>query len=120
MQITGMMPQPRMTELGASIDFNTTKLNMALAFSHQDFCAAIRTGGQMFHLKRVSDPDPSIGFVEAGEHFHSCSEPDDVGAAAAMARRHGAALLQDGRDTSWGMSLADAQGYTLHLGQSRA
>ena len=70
MAISGVIPQLRTTDLRSSIRFYTTKLGLQLEFQYQDFYAGIRAGNQVFHLKLVDEKDPSIRFVEDGEHFH--------------------------------------------------
>jgi hypothetical protein len=62
--------QLRTTNLAESIRFYTTKVALTLEFQHQDLCAGIRAGNQLFHLKLSDKKDPSIEFVEKGEHFH--------------------------------------------------
>jgi hypothetical protein len=44
--------------------------------------AGIRAGSQLFHLKLSDEKDPSIEFVDQGEHFHLYLETDDPAAAA--------------------------------------
>jgi catechol 2,3-dioxygenase-like lactoylglutathione lyase family enzyme len=83
MPISAAIPQLRTTDLAASIHFYTTKLGLQLEFRHQDFYAGIRAGNQVFHLKLVDETDPSIAFVEEGEHFHLYLETDDIAATAA-------------------------------------
>ena len=79
----------RTTDLAESIRFYTTKLGLTLEFEYQDFYAGIRAGAQLFHLKLVDEKDPSIEFVEEGEHFHLYLETDDVVAAAATLKENG-------------------------------
>jgi len=75
MAISGVIPQLRTIDLKSSIAFYTTKLGLQLEFQHQDFYAGIRAGSQVFHLKLVDEKDPSIRFVEDGEHFHQTMSP---------------------------------------------
>ena len=70
MQISSAIAQLRTTDLAESIRFYTTKLGLTLEFRYQDFYAGIRAGSQLFHLKLSDEKDPSIEFVEKGEHFH--------------------------------------------------
>jgi hypothetical protein len=51
--------------------------------------AGIRAGGQLFHLKLVDEKDPSIEFVDQGEHFHLYLETDDAAATADALKRNG-------------------------------
>ena len=99
MQILGAIAQLRTTDLAASVRFYTTKVGLTLAFQHKDFYAGIRAGNQLFHLKLVDEKDPSIAFVDRGEHFHLYLETDDAVAAAE--------------------ALKDDQGHTLYFGQNR-
>ena len=122
MQITGVIPQLRTTDLAASIRFYTTKLGLTLEFQYEDFYAGIRAGAQVFHLKLVDERDPSIEFVERGEHFHLYLETDDVAALAAALRAKGVRLVKDVHDTAWGtreFAVHDDQSHTLYFGQAR-
>ena len=122
MVISGVIPQLRTTDLKSSIRFYTTKLGLGLEFQYQDFYAGIRAGNQTFHLKLVDDKDPSIQFVENGEHFHLYLETEDVAAAAAALKANGVPLVKDVHETPWGTKevvINDDQGHTLYLGESR-
>src|SRR4029453_6719840 len=89
MQISGVIPQLRTTDLAESIRFYTTKVGLTLEFQYQDFYAGIRAGSQLFHLKLADEKDPSIEFVENGDHFHLYFETSDVMATAAALKRNG-------------------------------
>ena len=120
MNVSATIAQLRTTDLEASIRFYTTVMGFALEFRFQDFYAGIRTGSQVFHLKRVDDEDPSIEFVRIGEHFHLYFETDDVAAAASALKKAGARLTRDIHRTEWGATeivLEDDQGHTLHVAQ---
>ena len=120
MQISGIIPQLRTTDLARSIDFYTSKLGFILAFQYEDFYAGIRLGGQMVHLKHVDCADPSIAFVDDGGHFHLYLETDDVVSASVAMKQNGIELEQDVHDTPWGTRecvLRDDQGHTLYVGQ---
>jgi catechol 2,3-dioxygenase-like lactoylglutathione lyase family enzyme len=122
MAISGVIPQLRTTDLASSIRFYTTKLGLSLEFQYRDFYAGIRAGNQIFHLKLVDEQDPSIRFVDEGEHFHLYLETTDVAATAAALRANGIALVKDVHETPWGTkeaAIKDDQGHTLYLGQSR-
>lgn len=122
MTISGVIPQLRTTDLASSIRFYTTKLGLSLEFRYQDFYAGIRAGNQVFHLKLVDEKDPSIRFVDEGEHFHLYLETSDVAAAAAALKANGISLVKDVHETPWGTKevvIKDDQGHTLYLGQSR-
>jgi catechol 2,3-dioxygenase-like lactoylglutathione lyase family enzyme len=122
MAISGVVPQLRTTDLKSSIRFYTTKLGLQLEFQYQDFYAGIRAGNQVFHLKLVDEKDPSIQFVEDGEHFHLYLETNDIAAAAAALKANGVSLVKDVHDTPWGtreVVIKDDQGHTLYLGENR-
>ncbi len=122
MQILGAIAQLRTTDLAASVRFYTTKVGLTLAFQHKDFYAGIRAGNQLFHLKLVDEKDPSIAFVDRGEHFHLYLETDDAVAAAEALKRNGVALVRDVHETAWGTKefvIKDDQGHTLYFGQNR-
>lgn len=122
MRISGVIPQLRTTDLAKSIRFYTTKLGLTLEFRYQDFYAGIRAGSQLFHLKLVDEKDPSIEFVDEGEHFHLYLETDDIAVAAATLKENGIGLVKDVHETPWGTRefvIKDDQGHTLCFGGSR-
>lgn len=115
-----MIAQLHTTDLAESIRFYTTKVGLALAFQYQDFYAGIRAGDQLFHLKRVDETDPTIEFVDRGEHFHLYLETDDAAATAAALRERGVPFVKDLHETPWGtreFAVKDDQGHTLYFGQ---
>ena len=122
MQIANIVIQLRTTNLAESIRFYTTTLGFTLEFEYEDFYAGVRAGGQVVHLKLVDEPDPSIEYVEDGEHFHLYLETADVGAAADHLRERGVALVRDVHETPWGTRecvIRDDQGHTIYIGQRR-
>ena len=120
MQIKGVVPQLRTTNLDGSIRFYTTRLGGSLEFRYEDFYAAIRIGSQVVHLKLIDEPDPSIAFVRDGEHFDLYLETEDVAAAAAALERNGVRLARGVQETAWGTRefvIEDDQGHTLYFGE---
>ena len=120
MAITGAVTQLRTTDLGRSIRFYTEKVGLTLEFRYEDFYAGIRAGHQIFHLKLVDEKDPSIEFVDKGDHFHLYFWTDDIQATADMLQRNGVRLVTDVHDTPWGTrecTIKDDQGHTLYFGQ---
>jgi catechol 2,3-dioxygenase-like lactoylglutathione lyase family enzyme len=121
MTVSGVIPQLRTTDLVESIHFYTTKVGLTLEFQYQDFYAGIRAGDQLFHLKLVDEKDPSIPFVEDGEHFHLYLQTKDLAATAATLKRNGVRLLKDVHETPWGtreLVIKDDQGHTLYFGEN--
>ena len=122
MRISGVIAQLRTTNLAESIRFYTTQIGLALEFQHEDFYAAVRAGDQLIHLKLVDERDPSIDFVEQGDHFHLYLATDDAVSAAASLRQRGIRLVKDVHETPWGtleFAIKDDQGHTLYFGQRR-
>jgi catechol 2,3-dioxygenase-like lactoylglutathione lyase family enzyme len=122
MKISSAIAQLRTTDVAESIQFYTTKVGLTLEFQYQDFYAAIRAGSQLFHLKLSDEKDPSIEFVDKGEHFHLYLETDDASATAAALKRNGVPLVKDVHLTAWGTRefvIKDDQGHTLYFGESR-
>ena len=122
MAISGVIAQLRTTNLKDSIRFYTTKLGLTLEFQYQDFYAGIRAGNQVFHLKLAEEKDPSIDFVEHGDHFHLYLETTDAKATAITLQQNGVRLVKDVHETPWGtieFVIRDDQGHTLYFGQNR-
>jgi catechol 2,3-dioxygenase-like lactoylglutathione lyase family enzyme len=122
MQITSVIAQLRTTDLDESVRFYTEKIGLALEFRYEDFYAGIRAGSQIFHLKLVHSKDPSIKFVDDGDHFHLYFGTDDVAALAETLKQRGIRLVQDVHATPWGtreLVIKDNQGHTLYFGQSQ-
>ena len=120
MAISSVITQLRTTNLGQSIRFYSEKVGLTLEFQYEDFYAGIRAGNQLFHLKLVDETDPSIEFVDKGDHFHLYFETDDAQAAADALKRNGVRLVKDVHDTPWGtreFAIKDDQGHTLYFGQ---
>ena len=120
MAISSVIAQLRTTNLSQSIRFYTEKVGLTLEFQYQDFYAGIRAGNQVFHLKLVDEKDPSIAFVDKGDHFHLYFGTDDVQTVADMLKRNGVRLVKDVHDTPWGtreLAIKDDQGHTLYFGQ---
>jgi len=121
MQISSATTQLRTTDLASSIRFYTTTVGLTLEFQYQDFYAGIRAGNQSFHLKLVDEKDPSIEFVDKGDHFHLYLETDDVAAMADALKRNGVHLVKDVHETPWGARefvIKDDQGHTLYFGEN--
>ena len=122
MRVSGVVAQLRTTDLAGSVRFYTTQVGFKLEFQYQDFYAGIRAGDQVFHLKLVDGKDPSIDFVERGEHFHLYFETDDAAAMAAKLEKNGVPLVKALHDTPWGareFAIRDDQGHSLYFGQMR-
>lgn len=122
MGISSVIAQLRTTDLKESIRFYTQELGLALEFQYEDFYAGIRAGDQVIHLKLVDERDPSIKFVDDGEHFHLYFGTDDVEATAEALRNRGIRFTKDVHETAWGTKefiIKDNQGYTLYFGGSR-
>ena len=122
MAILGVVPQLRTTNLSDSISFYTDKLGLTLEFQYEDFYAGIRAGGQLFHLKLVDEKDPSIDFVENGEHFHLYLETTELGELASDLKEKGVRVVKDVHETPWGtreFAIKDDQGHVLYFGHQR-
>lgn len=120
MAISSVITQLRTTNLSQSIRFYTEKVGLILEFQYEDFYAGIRAGSQVFHLKLVDEKDPSIEFVDRGDHFHLYFGTDDARATADALTRNGVPLLKDVHDTPWGtreLAIKDDQGHVLYVGQ---
>lgn len=120
MDIRRLAPQLRTTDLASTLRFYTEQLGFAVEFRHEDFYAGIRAGDQVFHLKRVDAPDPSIAYVEEGGHLHLYVETGDVDAVAARLKARGVPLVRDVHETAWStreLVVRDDQGHTLYFGQ---
>jgi catechol 2,3-dioxygenase-like lactoylglutathione lyase family enzyme len=120
MAITGIVPQLRTTDMASSIRFYTEKLGFSVEFKFRGFYAGIRVGRQIFHLKLVDERDPSIPYVDEGEHFHLYLETKGILDFAAQLKANGVALVKDVHETPWNtreVVIHDNQGHTLYLGE---
>jgi catechol 2,3-dioxygenase-like lactoylglutathione lyase family enzyme len=123
MRITGVIPQLRTTDLAESIRFYTEKIGLTLEFQFQDFYAGVRAGNQVFHLKQVDERDPSIDYVDHGDHFHLYLQTDDAVEAAQFLKKNGVTLVREVHDTAWGTRefvVKDDEGHTVYFGEDRA
>jgi catechol 2,3-dioxygenase-like lactoylglutathione lyase family enzyme len=123
MRITGVVPQLRTTDLAGSIRFYTEKIGLTLEFQYQDFYAGIRAGEQVFHLKQIDSKDPSIDFVDQGDHFHLYLQTDDVTDAARVLKENGVMVVCEVHDTDWAtreLVIKDDQGHTVYFGEDRS
>jgi hypothetical protein len=71
-------------------------------------------------LKLVDERDPSIPYVDAGEHFHLYLGTDGVVDWAARLKLDGVELVKDVHETPWKtreIVIHDDQGHTLYLGE---
>ena len=123
MTITSAIRQLRTTDLAESIRFYTTVVGLTLEFQYEDFYAGIRAGNQVFHLKLVDEKDPSIEFVDQGDHFHLYLETDDAAAAADGVEEERGAPSRRTCTTRPGergsSSIKDNQGHTMYFGEHR-
>lgn len=120
MRISGAIPQLRTTDLASSIRFYTGTIGLTLEFQYQDFYAGIRAGNQVFHLKLADEKDPSVEYVDHGDHFHLYFETDDAAASAHALKAAGVRLIKDVHETAWGTRefvIRDDQGHTLYFGE---
>lgn len=120
MPITGVVAQLRTTDMAASVRFYTEVLGLGVAFNYEDFYVGIRAGNQVFHLKQVDEKDPSIAYVDDGEHFHLYLEAQGVAEIAAQLKAKHVTLVKDVHETPWGtreIVIRDDQGHTLYLGE---
>jgi catechol 2,3-dioxygenase-like lactoylglutathione lyase family enzyme len=119
-KITSIIAQLRTTDLAASIAFYTDRLGFALEFQYEDFYAGVRSGEHVVHFKLVDATDPSIAFVDRGDHFHLYFATDDVMAAADRLRIAGVRFEREVHETPWRTRefvIHDDQGHTLYFGQ---
>jgi catechol 2,3-dioxygenase-like lactoylglutathione lyase family enzyme len=120
MQIEGVIPQLRTTDLVRSLTFYTEKIGLTVAFQFQDFYAGVRAGKALFHLKQVDEADPSIDFVAKGDHFHLYLQTADATGAARALKERGVPLERDVHETAWGTRefvIKDDQGHIIYFGE---
>ena len=120
MLITRITPQLRTLDLDSSIRFYIEVVGLSLEFCYSDFYAGIRAGDELFHLKLVDSPDPSIPYVEDGGHLHLYLGTHDVDAVAERLKAKGVALQQEPKNTAWQtreLVFLDDQGHTIYVGQ---
>jgi catechol 2,3-dioxygenase-like lactoylglutathione lyase family enzyme len=122
MPISGVIAQLRTTNLNESIQFYTKTLGLTLEFQYEDFYAGVRAGTQLVHLKLVDQIDPSIAFVDRGDHFHLYFDTEGIAATADALRRRGVAFVKDLHETPWGtreFAVKDDQGHILYFGERK-
>ena len=122
MAISGVIAQLRTTNLNESIQFYTKTLGLTLEFQYEDFYAGVRAGTQLVHLKLVDQTDPSIAFVDRGDHFHLYFDTEGIAETAAALRRRGVAFVKDVHKTPWGtreFAVKDDQGHILYFGERK-
>jgi catechol 2,3-dioxygenase-like lactoylglutathione lyase family enzyme len=120
MSISRIVPQLRTTDMASSVRFYTDKLGFSVDFNYQDFYVGLGTGSQLIHLKLVDHRDPSIPYVDEGDHLHLYLETSGVVAFAAQLKARGVPLVKDVHETPWGtreIVIHDDQGHTLHFGE---
>jgi catechol 2,3-dioxygenase-like lactoylglutathione lyase family enzyme len=120
MAITGIVAQLRTTDMASSVHFYTEKLGFSVEFNYRDFYAGIRAGSQVFHLKLVDEIDPSIPYVDEGDHFHLYFQTTDISDLAAQLKANGVKFLKDVHTTPWNTNeivIHDDQGHTLYFGE---
>ena len=117
-----VIPQLRTTDMAAAIDFYTETLGFTLEFLHDDFYGGVRSGDYLLHLKLVDERDPSIDYVEHGDHLHLYIQTPDVDAVAAALKQKGVPVVRDVHETDWNTRecvVRDPDGHTLYFGQPR-
>ena len=120
MAITGIVSQLRTTDIASSVRFYTEKLGFSVEFNYEDFYVGIRAGSQIFHLKLVDEKDPSIKYVDDGDHFHLYFVITGVVDFAAQLKANGMQLAKDVHETLWNtreIVIHDDQGHTLYFGE---
>lgn len=119
-QLARMIPQLRTTNMAAAVEFYTAVLGFRLVFLYDDFYGGLQSGQFMLHLKLVDERDPSIDYVDRGDHLHLYFETSGVEAIAAALKARGVALVRDLHDTPWRTRecvVRDPDGHTLYFGQ---
>jgi catechol 2,3-dioxygenase-like lactoylglutathione lyase family enzyme len=122
MPISGVIAQLRTTNLSESIHFYTNTLGLTLEFQYEDFYAGVRAGRQLVHLKLVDQTDPSIAFVDRGDHFHLYFDTEGIAVTADTLRRRGVVFVRDVHETPWGtreFAVKDDQGHILYFGERK-
>lgn len=122
MSITEIVPQLRTLDMDSSLNFYTEKLGFRIEFNYQNFYAGlIADGGSKIHLKLVCEKDPSIEYVENGDHLHLYLQSADISALAEKLKKKGVSLIKDVHETEWKTKefiIHDDQGHTLYFGES--
>ena len=119
MRITSVATQLRVGDLQRSLDFYVGTLGFEEEFRFRDFYAGIRAGTALVHLKQVEAPDPSIAFVQEGDHLHLYVRVEDL--ESTFAELEGKAELVYPITTKpWGdreFTIRDPDGHTLYIAQ---
>ncbi len=93
-----------------------------MSFSTKTSTRVFERAISLFHLKLVDRKDPTIAFIDEGEHFHLYLTTDDARGLAAALKSNGVHIVKDVHDTAWGTRefvIKDDQGHTLFFSESR-
>src|SRR5262249_23485374 len=120
MLITSLGTQLRVVDLERSVRFYVDRLGFKEDFRFRDFYAGLKAGGTSVHLKRIDGLDPSIAFVQAGDHLHLYLRVTDLDAA--YAELHGnVEIVYPITTKPWGdreFTIRDPDGHTIYIGQA--
>src|SRR5262245_35085432 len=120
MLITSLGTQLLVVDLDRSVRFYVDRLGFKEDFRFRDFYAGLKAGGTSVHLKRIDGLDPSIAFVQAGDHLHLYLRVTDLDAA--YAELHGnVEIVYPITTKPWGdreFTIRDPDGHTIYIGQA--
>jgi catechol 2,3-dioxygenase-like lactoylglutathione lyase family enzyme len=112
--------QIRVTDLERSLRFYTRTLGFQEEFRFQDFYAGIRAAGTSLHLKSIAVVDPSIRFVQEGDHCHLYLRvPDLDGTFRELEGK--VDLVYPVTTKPWGdreFTIRDPDGHTIYLAEA--
>ena len=120
MVITTIATQVRVADLERALQFYIQTLGFEEEFRFSDFYVGIRAGGTSLHLKKVDTRDPSIAFVQEGDHLHLYIRVTDL--EAAFQQLEGKAEIVYSITTKpWGdreFTIRDPDGHTIYVAQA--
>jgi len=122
MLIAAIATQLRVFDLERSVRFYIDRLGFTQEFCHGDFYIGLRAAGTSLHLKKVDAPDPSIPFVQAGDHLHLYLTVSDIDAAFKEIRGN-AEVVAPITTKPWGLrefTIRDPDGHTIYIAQASA
>jgi len=120
MLIARVATQLRVLDLERSVRFYIDRLGFMQEFCYGDFYVGLRAAATALHLKKVDTSDPSISFVQAGDHLHLYLTVSDLDATFKEIRGN-VEVVTPITTKPWGpreFTIRDPDGHTIYIAQA--